>query len=242
MNKGLFKAAWYWITITQFAFTVMGWACNMASSTDPKAADRAVLGTQRLPSGKAAFPGETKKTILFFGNSLTAGYGLDDPSQAFPALIQKKIDSLKLPYKVINAGLSGETTAGGRSRVAWLLKSNVDIFVLELGANDGLRGIPVRETRSNLQDIIDQVKAKYPRAKLVLAGMLVPPNMGSTYSTGFSKIFPELAEKNQLSLVPFLLRGVAGNAVLNQADGIHPTAKGAVLVANNVWPVLKSLL
>lgn len=182
------------------------------------------------------------KTILFFGNSLTAGYGLDDVSQAFPALVQRKIDSLKLPYKVINAGLSGETTSGGSSRIDWILKQPVDVFVLELGANDGLRGIPIKESIKNLQAIVDKVKAKNPAVKQVLLGMQVPPNMGSTYANGFKAIYPAIAAKNNMALVPFLLEGVGGNPALNQADGIHPTAEGAKIVANNVWKVLKGVI
>ena len=184
---------------------------------------------------------DTMKNILFFGHSLTAGYGLE-PDESFPSLIQEKIDSLQLPYKVINAGLSGETTAGGKERINWLLKQKIDVFVLELGANDGLRGIPVAETKSNLQSIVDQVKAKYPGAKMVMAGMEVPPNMGSTYASDFRQIFKDIAEKNNMALVPFLLNNVGGIAELNQADGIHPTAKGQKILAENVWEVLKDKL
>jgi acyl-CoA thioesterase-1 len=181
----------------------------------------------------------SKKIVLFFGDSLTAGYGLDDPADAFPGVISRRVDSLKLPYKVINAGLSGETTAGGNGRINWLLKQKIDIFVLELGANDGLRGIPVNETAKNLQSIVDKVKAKYPDAKLVLLGMQVPPNMGADYTGKFKNVFPALAAKNKMELVPFLLQGVAGIPSLNQGDGIHPTVQGAKIVANNVWDVLK---
>ena len=181
-----------------------------------------------------------KKTILFFGDSLTAGYGLDDPSDAFPGVIQRRIDSLKLPYTVVNAGVSGETTAGGLGRIDWILKQKVDVFILELGANDGLRGIAVKSTTQNLQAIIDKVKAKYPDAKIILTGMLVPPSMGADYADDFKAIFPQLAAKNKIELVPFLLDGVAGHPNLNQADGIHPTTVGAKLVANNVWSVLKA--
>ena len=182
------------------------------------------------------------KNILFFGNSLTAGYGLDDPSEAFPALIQQKIDSLELPYKVINAGLSGETTSGGKGRVDWLLKQQIDVFVLELGANDGLRGIPVAETSKNLQAIVDKVKTKYPGAKLVMLGMEVPPNMGGTYASQFRVIFRQIAEKNNMTFVPFLLEGVAGSTELNLKDGIHPTAEGYQIVAENVWEKLEGIL
>ena len=182
-----------------------------------------------------------KKTIVFFGNSLTAGYGLS-PEQAFPAIIQKKIDSLGVPYQVINAGVSGETSSGGKTRIDWILREPVDIFVLELGANDGLRGTPLSETKKNLQDIIDKVKAKYPGTKLVFAGMEIPPNMGQAYTTEFRNIYTELAAKNKMTLIPFLLEGVGGEPELNQADGIHPTAEGHLIVAGNVWRQLEKLL
>lgn len=182
-----------------------------------------------------------KKTIVFFGNSLTAGYGLS-PTEAFPAIIQNKIDSLGLPYKVVNAGVSGETSSGGNARIDWILRQPLDVFVLELGANDGLRGIPLTETKKNLQSIIDKVKAKYPAAKLVLAGMQIPPNMGQTYISEFRTIYPDLASKNKIALIPFLLEGVGGELKLNQQDGIHPTAEGHHILAENVWRELKALL
>jgi acyl-CoA thioesterase-1 len=181
------------------------------------------------------------KTIIFFGNSLTAGYGLE-PAASFPALIQQKIDSAGLPYLVVNAGLSGETSAGGNSRIDWILKQPVDVFVLELGANDGLRGIPMSETRKNLQGILDKVKAKYPQATIVIAGMMIPPNMGQQYANDFREIFPELARKNNAALIPFLLEGVGGEARLNLEDGIHPTAEGHTIVANTVWRTLQPVL
>lgn len=182
-----------------------------------------------------------KKTILFFGNSLTAGMGLS-PEEAFPALIQTMIDSLVLGYTVVNAGLSGETTASGKSRLNWVLNQKVDVFVLELGANDGLRGIPLAETRSNLQSIIDMVWAQNPDTKIVLAGMQIPPNMGQDYTGEFRTIFPSLAEKNNIVLIPFLLDKVAGLPDLNQPDGIHPTVEGHKIVASNVWAVLEGVL
>lgn len=184
---------------------------------------------------------KTTKTIVFFGNSLTAGYGIE-PSQAFPALIQNRIDSLNLPYKVVNAGVSGETSAGGNSRIDWILRQPLDVFVLELGANDGLRGVPVAETRKNLQSIIDKVKTKYPGAKLVLAGMQIPPNMGQKYAADFRSLYPELAKKNNMALIPFLLEGVGGEATLNLQDGIHPTPEGHRILAENVWSVIEPLL
>lgn len=184
----------------------------------------------------------SEKVILFFGNSLTAGMGLD-PNEAFPAIIQRRLDSLNLPYTTVNAGLSGETTAAGKNRINWVLNQKVSVFVLELGANDGLRGIPLEETRSNLQNIIDKVRSKNPETQIVLAGMQIPPNMGPDYTTEFKAIFPELAAKNNAALIPFLLEDVAGIPSLNQADGIHPTMEGQKIVAyKNVWPVLEPLL
>ena len=210
-------------------------SCNADKKDGQETAKDSTETVARAPSAK-------KKTIVFFGNSLTAGFGLDDPSQAFSGLIQKRIDSLGLAYKVINAGVSGETTSGGNSRIDWLLKQPLDVFVLELGGNDGLRGIPVSETKKNLQAILDKVKAKYPDAKLVLAGMQIPPNMGQKYATDFKKVYKEIADKNNITLIPFLLQGVGGEAKLNQADGIHPTAEGHRILAENVWLSLKDLL
>lgn len=181
------------------------------------------------------------KTILFFGNSLTAGYGLDT-KESFPSLIQNRLDSLALNYTVVNAGLSGETTSGGKNRLNWVLNQKVDVFVLELGANDGLRGIPLSETRNNLQNIIDAVKEKNAETEIVLAGMQIPPNMGQEYTKEFRTIFPDLAEKNSIKLIPFLLEGVAGIPDLNLPDGIHPTAQGQKIVRENVWNVLKDVL
>jgi acyl-CoA thioesterase-1 len=186
-------------------------------------------------------PADNRKSIIFFGNSLTAGYGLD-ADQAFPALIGRRIDSLDLPYKVINAGVSGETTADGKSRINWTLRQPADIFVLELGGNDGLRGIPVNGTRDNLQSIIDTVRIHYPSCKIILAGMRVPPSMGSTYANNFHEIFAQLAAKNKTALIPFLLDGVGGNPSLNQGDGIHPNYSGEKIVTETVWKALRPLL
>lgn len=185
---------------------------------------------------------EAKKSIVFFGDSLTAGYGLDDTNDAFPGLIQQMIDSLNLSYTVVNSGVSGETTAGGRGRINWVLNQEPTIFVLELGANDGLRGVPLSATRENLQFIIDAVQEKYPKTQIVLAGMQIPPNMGAEYTQEFRSIFPDLAKKNSLPLIPFLLENVGGIAELNQDDGIHPTEEGHQIVAQNVWPILQPLL
>ncbi|MEO9479215.1 MAG: arylesterase [Maribacter dokdonensis] len=181
------------------------------------------------------------KVILFYGNSLTAAYGLD-VKEGFPNRIQQKLDSLGLDYKVINSGLSGETTSGGLNRLDWVLNQPVDIFVLELGANDGLRGIPIAETMNNLQEMIDMVKDKNPDTKIVLAGMQIPPNMGTDYASQFKAMYPALAESNNIHLIPFLLEGVAGDPSLNLEDGIHPTAEGQRIVTNNVWKILKTIV
>ena len=206
------------------------------SQQQPARKDQPSLG----PASDTTVMKTKGKTLLFFGNSLTAGYGLDDPAQAFPGLIQARLDSLQLPYTVINAGLSGETSAGGNGRIEWILQQPVDIFVLELGANDGLRGIPVSETAQNLQGIIDKVRKRNPSVRILLAGMQAPPNMGTEFTAGFRQLFPALAKKNRISLIPFLLEGVAGEPSLNQADGIHPTAAGHRILMENVWAVLKT--
>lgn len=189
----------------------------------------------------AFFPATQPKTILFFGDSLTAGYGLS-PEEAFPALLEKALNKTEKKVRVVNAGLSGETSAGGLSRIDWILRQPVDVFVLELGANDGLRGLPLDQTQKNLQSIIDKVKAKYPACQIVLAGMMVPPNMGKQYTDSFRNIYPDLAKKNNATLIHFLLDGVAGNEKLNQADGIHPTAEGHKIIANNLKPIFEKLI
>ena len=194
------------------------------------------------PKDTAKFQPTSTSTILFFGNSLTAGYGLEGQEHAFPALIENKIDSMGLPYRCVNAGLSGETSAGGKERIDWLLKDSVHIFVLELGANDGLRGIDPASTYKNLSQIITKVKEAYPKCQFVLAGMKVPPSMGMEYSTEFEAIFPQLAKSYQMILIPFLLDRVAGIPRLNQSDGIHPTQEGQLLVAENIWSSLKPIL
>ena len=147
-----------------------------------------------------------------------------------------------MSYKVINSGLSGETTAGGKNRINWVLNQDIDIFVLELGANDGLRGVPLSETRSNLQTIIDFVHQKNPKIEIILAGIQIPPNLGAEYTSEFKNIFPDLAAKNNLKLIPFLLEDVAGIPELNQNDGIHPTKEGHQILAKNIWEVLKDVL
>lgn len=186
-------------------------------------------------------PAPARKNIVFFGNSLTAAYQLS-PEQGFVALIQEKIDSLGLPYTCVNAGLSGETTADGVNRLEWVLQQPVDIFVLELGGNDALRGLPVAESRKNLQSMLSQVKAKYPGCKLVVAGMLAPPNLGAAYTDAFRDMYPALAKSNGATLIPFLLEGVGGMPELNLPDGIHPNVAGQKIVAETVWKVIRPIL
>ena len=186
--------------------------------------------------------GDTPSRILLcFGDSLTAGYGLAKP-QAFPALLQQKIDARAWKFKTINAGLSGETSAGGLRRIDWLLRQKVDVLLLELGVNDGFRGIDPETIYSNLQGIIDRTRKKYPHVEIIVAGMLVPPNLGHDYAAQFRDVFPQLAQANGAALIPFLLQDVGGQPHLNLPDGIHPTAAGHQIVANNVWKVLQPVL
>lgn len=182
-----------------------------------------------------------QKIILFFGNSLTAGYGIDQ-EDAFAGLTQSRIDSLGLDYKVINGGLSGETTAGGLSRLDWFLEDQPEIFILELGGNDGLRGIALSETKSNLLAMVDKVRAKFPETKIILAGMQIPPNMGQEYSNEFREIYPAVAKEKNVTLIPFLLENVGGIPELNLPDGIHPTEEGHQIVFENIWPFIQSEL
>lgn len=187
-------------------------------------------------------PKASTKTILCFGDSITAGYGLDNSDDAYPALLQQKIDSIGLNYTVVNSGLSGETSAGGKSRIDWVLNQDMSIFILELGANDGLRGVPLTETRSNLQAIIDSVQKKSPSTTIILAGMELPPNMGQDYTSQFRELYAELAEENNLEFIPFILKDVGGVKELNQNDGIHPNVEGHKILANTVWDTLKPLI
>lgn len=182
-----------------------------------------------------------KPVIMFFGNSITAGYGIDQ-SDAFSAIIQRRLDSLGYNYRVINAGLSGETTATGLSRVDWVLKTIPEIFVLELAGNDGLRGLPLGQTKKNLLAIVDKVRAANPDVKILLAGMEVPPNMGSDYASEFRAMFPAVSKTKGVPLIPFILDKVGGEPSLNLPDGIHPTEEGHLIVAETVWKYLEPLL
>ncbi len=179
--------------------------------------------------------------ILFFGDSLTAGYGVE-PEEAYPSLIRERLTRADLPHQVINAGLSGETTAAGLRRIDWILRRPVAIFVLALGGNDGLRGIPTDETQRNLDGILGKVRQRCPDAQLLVAGMEAPPNMGKTFTDAFRSIFPEVARNQDASLMPFLLEGVGGEPEFNLPDGIHPNPEGHQIIAANLWITLEPLL
>jgi acyl-CoA thioesterase-1 len=180
-------------------------------------------------------------TILFLGTSITAGLGLD-PDSAYPALIQRKLDSAGLQYEVVNAGVSGESSAGALRRLDWILRQPPAVLVIETGANDGLRGQDPDSIRANIQAMIDRTRARAPQVRLVIAAMEAMPNLGADYVRRFRAIYPAVARANNVPLIPFLLEGVAGVDSLNQQDGIHPTAAGARIVADNVWQVMKRLL
>lgn len=184
---------------------------------------------------------DERPIVLFLGTSLTAGLGLAE-NQAYPAIIQSRLDSLHYDYRVVNAGVSGETSAGGLRRINWLLRAPVSILVLELGANDGLRGQDVRGMKTNLLAIIDGTREAYPDVKTIVVGMEAPPNFGLEYTRSFRAVFREIALEKNAALVPFLLEGVAGIDSLNQADGMHPTRQGHEILADNVWKVLEQVI
>ena len=189
----------------------------------------------------AVLSAQTEQRVLFFGDSLTAGYGVA-PEQAYPALIQAKIDQLGIQAKVVVGAVSGDTSAGGLRRIDWMLRQPIDIFLLALGANDGLRGSPNSATQANLQAIIDKVKARYPTAVIIIAGMRLPPSFGRNYTNEFAALYPKLAQNNQTALIPFLLESVGGVLELNLADRIHPNPAGHQIIAQNVWQQLEPLL
>jgi acyl-CoA thioesterase I len=212
-------------------------SCNNSSADQSGEA----LKNDSSPAAQTEIQTAKKKNIVFFGNSLTAAYGLN-PSEGYVALIQQRLDSLGLPYNAINAGLSGETTAGGRERINWVLRQPVDIFVLELGGNDALRGIEPASSYENLGAIIEAVKTKNPEAKIILAGMEAPPNMGQRYTSEFRQMYPRLAKEHGTALIPFFLENVGGIPELNQGDRIHPNEKGQYILRENVWKVLEDEL
>jgi acyl-CoA thioesterase-1 len=220
------------------ALTLALTACGDATT---KPAERGGGAGEDVALDPAVAPADTGAVILFVGTSLTAGYGLG-AEHAYPAVIQHWIDSTGLRYRVRNAGISGETSAGGLRRIEWALQAPVAVLVLELGANDGLRGIEPEHMRANLDSIIRVTRARHPETAVVIAGMQAPPNLGARYTSAFRRVFSDLAEEYDAALVPFLLEGVAAVDSLNQADGIHPTVAGQRIVAANVWRVLEPVL
>jgi len=214
----------------------------VVASCNSKKTDNVTKAEEKQPVLTNKKETNTKKqTILFFGNSLTAGYGLD-PEESFPSRIEDIVDSLGLPYNVVNAGLSGETTSGGLNRIDWVLSQKVDVFVLELGANDMLRGLPVAETKKNLKAIMDRVKSKYPEAKIVLAEMMAAPNMGADYRSAFQQLYTDLSISESVMLMPFFLSKVVDKQEFILPDGKHPNAEGQKIVAATIWEFLKSSL
>lgn len=194
-----------------------------------------------LGSGIETRAADAKRSVVFLGDSLTAGLGVQ-PSEAFPALIGAKIRAADLPFEIQNAGLSGDTSAGGLRRLDWLLQRPIDVLFLELGGNDGLRGLEVKAMKANLQAIIDKTRAKNPQVKIIIAGMQMPPNMGADYADSFARAYRELAQENNATLIPFLLEGVGGNRDLNQRDMIHPSAEGHRIIGELVWRTLEPIL
>ena len=218
-----------------------GAACSGAGGATADSANGA--GAARSGAGndtavRAGAVRTRRSTVVFLGTSLTAGLGLE-PEEAFPSLLQERIDSAGLPYQVVNAGLSGETSAGALRRTDWLLRQPIDVLVLETGANDGLRGLNVDSTKANIQAIISRVMAAKPAARIMLVQMEAPPNLGTGYTSRFRAMFPDLARENGVTLLPFLLEGVAGERALNQNDGIHPSVEGSRRVADNLWPAIE---
>lgn len=226
--------------MSRSAFAAVCTALLLAACGSDNSRDGQTTGSANQTSEQPADT-QPRKVIVFFGNSLTAAYQLSK-EEGFPALIQQKIDSMGLPYSCVNAGLSGETTADGVNRIEWVLQQPMDVFVLELGANDALRGLPVKETAKNLQLIIDKVRAARADCKIVIAGMQAPPNLGATYTREFRDVYPALAAANKAALIPFLLEGVAADPKLNLEDGIHPNVEGQKIVAETVWRTLKDVL
>ena len=225
-------------------------ACGGSQAAKTPDSARAEAGNGERVPGKTAQQGagdagsqvtRSRKTVLIVGTSLTAGLGLE-PEEAYPALLQRKADSLGLHVDIVNAGLSGETSAGALRRIDWLLRGPADVVIIESGANDGLRGLNVDSTRANLRAIIDKVKAARPAARILLAQMEAPPNLGAKYTTAFSAMYQDVAKEAAVSVMPFLLEGVAGVTSLNQGDGIHPNERGEEIVANNVWAALEPVL
>jgi acyl-CoA thioesterase-1 len=217
-------------------------ACAAEPQSTPATSNDDASGATSAPTRSSREPAtDGRRNVLFVGTSLTAGYGVGE-DVAFPAVIQQKIDSAGLPFRVVNAGISGETSAGGLRRIDWSLQQPLDVLVLELGANDGLRGIDPAEMRRNLDAILKRTRERYPTAAVVLTGMEAPPNLGDVYTSRFRRTFTDLAREHGALLVPFLLEGVAAQPGFNIEDGIHPNLHGHRIIADNIWRVLGPLL
>jgi acyl-CoA thioesterase-1 len=223
-------------------------ACGSGGNVDSSTKSRETKNNMSVAKGAGSAPASDSgvksirtPVVLFFGTSLTAGLGLD-PEQAYPSLIEQKAQTDGVPIKVVNAGLSGETTAGAVRRIDWVLRTPVDLVVIEGGANDALRGLSPDQARANLESLIAAVRAKQPGAKIALIQMEAPPNFGVSYTRSFHAIYPEVAKKEDVTLLPFLLGGVAGIPRLNQPDGVHPNLTGERIVADNVWKALKPIV
>lgn len=226
--------------VGRFAF-LLALALGCGGRADGRT-DRPAGGQDSAPAQPSTDRSSDRRTVLFLGTSLTAGYGLSDPALAYPALIQVKLDSAGRPFRVINAGISGESSAGALARTDWLLRQNhPDVLVIETGANDGLRGQNPDSVRGRIQQIIDHAMRQDPPPKIVLLGMEALPNLGADYSRRFRAIYPALARANGAVLVPFLLADVAGVDSLNQDDGIHPTPAGQRVLAKNVWKAIEQV-
>jgi acyl-CoA thioesterase-1 len=234
-----------WIALAIIAAAALVGACtstkgqsggaesDTASKASRSAAPASVAATDSVATAT--------RTVLFVGTSLTAGLGLN-PDSAYPQLIQQKIDDAHLPFEVVNAGVSGETTAGLLRRLDWLMRGSFDVIVIESGANDGLRGTPVATVRENLRAIVARIRSAHPGARIMLVQMEAPPNMGPAYTQAFHQMYADVARESGASLMPFLLEDVAGKRELNQGDGIHPNQRGEHIVADNVWRVLEPVL
>jgi acyl-CoA thioesterase I len=234
-KRGSMAAAW----VPAIAVVALLTCCSRGDARRDSEVAPPSTGAGREFEHRQDSPAESRPRIVLLGDSLTAGLGLP-PGEAYPAILQREIDALGANYEVVNAGVSGDTSAGGLSRLDWVLTGDVRILVVALGGNDGLRGLPATGLSQNLEKIIE--KAQGRGIKVILAGMEAPPNYGATYALSFHQVYPTLAERHHVPLVPFLLQGVAGDQALNQPDGIHPTAEGARIVANNVWAVLRPML
>ncbi len=215
--------------------------CRDAAEAPPSGEDAPAPSTTAAPAPDAA-AAEEGPVVVFLGTSLTAGLGLTDAADRWPERVDELADSAGLPIRVVNVGVSGETSAGGLRRLDWVLRRPLDILVVELGANDGLRGQDPAAMEENLLAIVRQTRTRYPGARIVIAGMEAPPNLGPRYTEAFRSVFPRVAQETDATLVPFLLEGVAGVPELNQDDGIHPTARGHRLMAETVWPHLEPLV